>query len=65
MSLVLHTLYNFVENNEYYYPLRPVVSGTAGTGKSYVIKCLQMLVRQVFEVNDAIQVRLQRGMLPI
>ena len=56
VGLVLHTLYNFVENTGYYLPLRLVVSGTAGTGKSYVIKCLQRLVRQVFEANDAIQV---------
>ena len=56
VSLVLLALYNFVENTEYYPPLRLVVSGTAGTGKSYVIKCLQRLVRQVFEANDAIQV---------
>ena len=44
VGLVLHTLYNFVENTGYYLPLRLVVSGTAGTGKSYVIKCLQRLV---------------------
>ena len=56
MSLVLHTLYSFVENNEYYYPLRLVFSGTACKGKSYVVKCLQRSVRQVFEANDAIQV---------
>ena len=56
VSLVLHTLYNFLENREDYHPLRLVVSGTAGTGKTYVIKCLQRLVRQVVGVNDAIQV---------
>ena len=33
VSLVLHTLYNFVENQEHYHPLR-LVSGTAETGKS-------------------------------
>ena len=33
--LVLHTLYSFVENELDYRPLRLVVSGTAGTGKSY------------------------------
>ena len=32
VSLVLHTLYNFVENQEHYHPLRLVVSGTAETG---------------------------------
>ena len=56
VSLVLHTLYNFLENLEDYHPLRLVVSGNAGTGKSYVIECLQRLVRQVVGVNDAIQV---------
>ena len=56
VSLVLYTLYNFVENPQDYHPLRLVVSGTAGTGKSYVIKCLQRLVRQVFGANNAIQV---------
>ena len=56
VSLVLLTLYNFVENPQDYHPLRLVVSGTAGTGKTYVIKCLQRLVRQVFGANDAIQV---------
>ena len=56
VSLVLYTLYNFVENQQDYHPLRLVVSGTAGTGKSYVIKCLQRLVRQVFGAINAIQV---------
>ena len=56
VSLVLYTLYNFVENRPDYHPLRLVVSGTAGSGKSYVIKCLQRLVRQVFGTNDAIEV---------
>ena len=54
--LVLHTLYKFVENELDYHPLRLVVSGTAGTGKSYVIKCLQRLVRLLFGKNDAVQV---------
>ena len=46
-----------VENRPDYRPLRLVVSGTAGTGKSYVVKCLQrFIVRQVFGANDAIQV---------
>ena len=56
VCLVLQTLYNFVENPNDYQPLRLVVSGTAGTGKSYVIKCLQRLVPQLFGKNDAIQV---------
>ena len=34
VGLVMHTLFNFVENTEYYHPQRLVVSGSAGTGKS-------------------------------
>lgn len=56
VSLVLYTLYNYVEDPDNYSPLRLVVSGTGGTGKSYVIKCLQRLVRQMFGANEAIQV---------
>jgi len=56
VTLLLHTLYNFVENPQDNHPLQLVVSETAGTGKSYVIKCLQKLVRQVFGTYDAIQV---------
>ena len=55
VSLVLHTLYKLVQDQQNYHPSR-LVSGTAGTGKSFVIKCLQRLVRQVFEKNDAVQV---------
>ena len=56
VSLVLHTLQNFIEDLQDNHPFRLVVSGTAGTGKSYVIKCLQRLVQQLFRANDAIQV---------
>ena len=56
VRLVLHTLYNFVENQGHYHPLQLVVSGTAETGKLYAIKCLQRLVQQVFGANGAIQV---------
>lgn len=55
-SLVLHTLHRFIDTPDEYEPLRLIVSGTGGTGKSYVIKCLQRLVRQVFGTNDSIQV---------
>jgi len=54
--LVFYTLCKFVENELDYHPLRLVVSGTAGTGKSYVIKCFQKLARQLFRKNDAVQV---------
>ncbi|EDO33521.1 predicted protein [Nematostella vectensis] len=40
-------LVNQIEENDYT-PLRLVVSGTGGTGKSYMIKCIQRLVQQLF-----------------
>ena len=36
--------------------MRLADSRTPGTGKSYVIKCLQRLVRQLFGKNDSVQV---------
>ncbi|KAJ7387800.1 hypothetical protein OS493_001144 [Desmophyllum pertusum] len=56
VSLILMTLQNYIERPQDFVPLQLVVSGTGGTGKSYMIKCIQRLVRQVFGTNDAIQV---------
>ena len=56
LKLVLHTLHNFVENQQDYNPLCLVVPGTAARRKSYVMRCLQRLERQVFGANDSIQV---------
>jgi ABC-type polar amino acid transport system ATPase subunit len=36
----LKTIQTFIENPTNYEPLRMIVSGTAGSGKSYLIKCL-------------------------
>ncbi|EDO35599.1 predicted protein, partial [Nematostella vectensis] len=56
VSLILLTLKKYLEQADDYVPLRLVVSGTGGTGKSYMIKCMQRLVRQLFGKNDAVQV---------
>ena len=56
LKLVLHTPYNFVENQQDYNPLCLVVSGTAARRKSYVIRYLQRLEWQVFGANDSTQV---------
>ena len=39
-QIALKTIQTFIENPTNYEPLRMIVSGTAGSGKSYLIKCL-------------------------
>lgn len=36
VCLILYTLYNLIESPAHYKPLRLIVSGSGGTGKSYV-----------------------------
>lgn len=38
-----------------------IVSGTAGSGKSYVIKCLAKAIRTIFSSNRAVQVLCPTG----
>lgn len=44
-NIVLKTLGDYFEITDNYKPLRMVVSGTAGSGKSYLIKCLVKTIR--------------------
>ena len=55
-NIVIETpLMNFI-NQEQYKPLRLVVTGTAGSGKSYLIKCLVKAIRLLFQSNKSVQV---------
>ena len=42
---------HFNEKEEAKQPLRMIVSGTAGTGKSYLIQCLKQLLRDTLRVT--------------
>lgn len=44
-NIVLKTIGDCFEKTDNYKPLRMVVSGTAGSGKSYLIKCLVKTIR--------------------
>jgi ABC-type polar amino acid transport system ATPase subunit len=46
-QIALKTIQTFIENPTNYEPLRMIVSGTAGSGKSYLIKCLVKAVRTI------------------
>ena len=49
-NCIMDTLYNFIEDPASYTPLRMVISGTAGTGKSYLIKCLVYAIKRLFNI---------------
>ena len=54
-------LKTFIEIPTNYEPLRMIVSGTAGSGKSYLIKCLVKAVRTICSSNIAVQVLCTTG----
>ena len=57
-NIVMQTLLNFIGSDtpEQVRLLRMVVSGTAGSGKSYLIQCIVKGVRTLFQSNDCVQV---------
>jgi hypothetical protein len=55
-EIALKTIQTFIENQANYEPLRMIASGTAGSGKLYLIKCLVKVVRTIFSSNRAVQV---------
>ena len=52
----MHCLEMYSQKDPDFQPLRLVVSGTAGSGKSYLIKCLIKFVRNYFNNNKSVQV---------
>ena len=60
-NIVMKTLQDYIENREAYKPRRLIVGGTAGSGKSFVIKCLVKTIRQLFDSNKSVQVLCPTG----
>ena len=60
-DLVMKTLLDFTKEHECYEPLRLIVGGTAGSGKSYLIKCLIKAIRTFLNSNKAVQVLCPTG----
>ena len=54
--IIMKTLSNFSNKSDKYSPLRMVVSGSAGSGKSFLIKCLVKSIRLPFNSNKSVQV---------
>ena len=55
-DIVMKTVQNHMEKNDQYKPLRMAVSGTAGSGKSYLIQCITKAIRTLYQSNKAVQV---------
>jgi hypothetical protein len=55
-DIVLKCIYNYIENPDEFEPLRMIVSGTAGSGKYFLIKCIVKAIRTIFSSNNAVQV---------
>ena len=54
--LVMKSLLSYKQDEENFQPLRLIVAGTAGSGKSYLIKCLVKAIRTLFNSNRSVQV---------
>ena len=52
----IYTVCNYIENPDEFEPLRMIVSGTAGSGKYFLIKCIVKAIRTIFSSNNAVQV---------
>ena len=60
-DIVMNTLNHFSQGNENFEPLRMVVSGFAGSGKSYLIKCFTEAVRTLYQSNKSVQILCPTG----
>ena len=60
-DIVVNTVLDHERNDEGFKPLRMVVTGTDGSGKSYLIKGLVKAVRTYYNTNKAVQVLCTTG----
>ena len=60
-NITMQTLLNYVNSSKHYKPLRLIVGGTAGSGKSYLIKCLVKAIKTIFNSNKCVQILCPTG----
>ncbi|CAC5388042.1 unnamed protein product [Mytilus coruscus] len=60
-NIVMKTIQNYTNKSDQFEPLRMIVSGTAGSGKSFLIKCLVKAIRNAFLSNKSVQVLCPTG----
>ena len=60
-NIVMKTIQEYQENTQNFEPLRLIVGGTAGSGKSFLIKCLVKTIRLLFNSNKSVQILCPTG----
>lgn len=60
-NIVLKTIQNYLNEQDNFISLRMIVSGTAGSGKYYLIKCLVKVIRTIFASKRSVQVLCPTG----
>ena len=60
-NMVMNSLNIYICGGENFAALRLVVQGTAGSGKSFLIKCLVKTIRTLFNSNNSVQVLCPTG----
>ncbi|XP_053391813.1 uncharacterized protein LOC128554571, partial [Mercenaria mercenaria] len=55
-NIILTKLLEFSNGTTNFQPLRMIVTGTAGSGKSFLIKCIVKATRLIFNDNSCVQV---------
>ncbi|XP_021343371.1 ATP-dependent DNA helicase PIF1-like [Mizuhopecten yessoensis] len=60
-NITMKTLNSFIDEDKDFKPLRMIVSGTVGSGKSFLIKCLVKAIRMLFNNNKSVQVLCPTG----
>jgi hypothetical protein len=58
---LIDTIVKFLNNDTKYKPLRAIVMGCGGTGKSFIINTIISIVQKMMQQNDMIQVGAPTG----
>jgi hypothetical protein len=61
IDIVLKWIHNYIENPDELEPLRMIVSSTAGSGKSFLIKCIVKAIITILSSNEVVQVLCPTG----
>jgi len=60
-NIVMKTLLDYTQNPDNFTPLRIIIGGTAGCGKSFLIRCLVKAIRLYFNSRKSVQVLCPTG----
>ena len=61
MIAATDTIVKFLKNVKKYKPLRATVMGCGGTGKSFIINIIILIIRNMTQMNDTVKVGAPSG----